>query len=53
MSGVSKIVYHPGTGTFIDLDECRVVEVPEHYDNEMIEDYLRHYNLIEFKKEGE
>jgi hypothetical protein len=47
MSRVSKIVYHPGTGTFIDFDECKVVEVPEHYDAEMIEDYLRHYDLID------
>ena len=42
MSRVSKIVYHPGTKTFMSMDECVIVNVPEHIED--VEEYL--YDLI-------
>jgi len=33
-----KVVWHEGTGTFIALDECEIVDVPEWVED--IEDWL-------------
>lgn len=37
-----KVVYHPGTETYMALNECVIVDVPSELENvEDIEEYLR------------
>ncbi len=35
-----KLWYHPGTGTYMPVEDCYVVDVPDHLDGEEIEEYL-------------
>jgi len=35
---MSEVVWHPGTGTFMSMDECVIVEVPDNIDD--VEQYL-------------
>ncbi|WP_067490660.1 hypothetical protein [Erythrobacter sp. CCH5-A1] len=38
---MAKIIYHPGTGTYIGLDGCMVIDLPEEVGTaEEIEEYL-------------
>ena len=35
---MSNVVYHPGTKTFMSMDECMIVDVPDHVED--VETYL-------------
>ena len=35
---MSDFVYHPGTKTFMSMDECMIVDVPDHIED--VETYL-------------
>ena len=35
---MSDVVYHPGTKTFMSMDECVIVNVPDHIED--VEMYL-------------
>ena len=42
---MSKVWYHAGTGTYMPVEDCVVVEVPDHLDNEDVEEYLQDVNF--------
>ena len=41
-----KLWYDPGTGTYMPVEDCVVVEVPDHLDVEQIELYLEDMDLF-------
>ena len=43
---MSKVWYHPCTGTYMPVEDCYVVEVPDHLDGEQIELYLEDMDLF-------
>ena len=40
-----KVWYHAGTGTYMPVEDCVVVEVPDDLDNEEIEECLEEVNF--------
>ena len=43
---MSKVWYHPGTGTYMPVEDCVVVDVPDHLDDEEIDEYLGKYDMF-------
>ena len=43
-----KIWYHAGTGTYMPVNDCVVVHVPDDLDNEEVEEYLQD---VDFERE--
>ena len=41
---MSEVVWHPGTGTFMSMDECVIINVPDN-----IEDVQRYLEEIDYK----
>jgi hypothetical protein len=39
-----KVVWHRGTGTYIALDECSIVDVPDYIED--VETYLRDMDFL-------
>jgi hypothetical protein len=38
-----RVVWHAGSGTYMDMDECRIVTIPDHIDPEGVEEYLKYW----------
>lgn len=45
---MSAVWYHAGTGTYMPVEDCVVVEVPDHLDNEDVEEHLEG---VDFERE--
>jgi hypothetical protein len=43
---MSKVWYHAGTGTYMPVEDCVVVEVPDHLDADAVEMYLEDLDLF-------
>ena len=41
-----KIWYHAGTGTYMPVEDCMVLEVPDHFDSEQTEMYLEYIDNV-------
>ena len=43
---MSKIWYHPDTGAYVPVEDSIVVVVPDHFDDEKIDEYLGRYDTF-------